>query len=56
MEVEEKKTKNKKQSSDDIIKGVRNFQTAKDRKQSMTEKNRDIKNLFEQQQEDSYQQ
>ena len=39
MGVEEnKKTKNKKQSSDDIIKGLRNFQTTKNIKQSMTEK------------------
>ena len=39
MGVEEnKKTKTKKQSSDDIIKGVRNFQTTKNIKQSMTEK------------------
>ena len=39
MGVEEtKKTKSKKQSSDDIIKGVRNFQTTKNIKQSMTEK------------------
>ena len=36
MEVEEnKKTKTKKQSSVDIIKGVRNFQTTKNIKQSM---------------------
>ena len=39
MGVEEnKKTKTKKQSSDDIIKGVRNFQTTKNIKQLMTEK------------------
>ena len=39
MGIEEnKKTKTKKQSSDDIIKGVRNFQTTKNIKQSMTEK------------------
>ena len=39
MEVEEnKKTKTKKQSSVDIIKGVRNFQTTKNIKQSMREK------------------
>ena len=39
MGVEEnKKTKTKKQSSDDIIKGLRNFQTTKNIKQSMTEK------------------
>ena len=36
MEIEEnKKTKTKKQSSVDIIKGVRNFQTTKNIKQSM---------------------
>ena len=47
MEVEEnKKTKNKNQSSDDIIKGVRNFQTAKDTKQSMTEKIEILKTFF----------
>ena len=39
MGVEEnKKTKTKKQSSDNIIKGLRNFQTTKNIKQSMTEK------------------